>query len=65
MQTGRYQASRWCPHCRSKVMAELQAMNHLPHMVLTALTLGLYLPIYALVTLMPGTYRCSRCGTKV
>lgn len=58
-------ASKWCPHCRRRVLAlPLIGAVWPAHLALTLFSCGLWGPVWLVLFLM-GTHRCSRCGTKV
>jgi len=51
-----------CPYCaRSQVFAR-QAPNHLLHMNLSLWTLGLWLPVWLVLCLQRGGWKCPDCG---
>lgn len=57
---------KFCNHCRANVMAQRNTVNHLLHLVLVLLTLGLWLPVWLVLVLANmGGWRCTRCGGKV
>lgn len=60
------QASRYCPHCQSRVLAVGTTPNHMLHLVLTLLTCGLWGVVWLLVVVGKiGGYRCVKCGCGV
>lgn len=56
--------SRYCRYCGRKTMALIENPAHIVHAGLTVLSCGLWFPIYLLL-MMIGTWKCSRCGSKV
>ena len=58
------QTTRYCLHCRERVMAVGQKPNHVLHLILTCLTAGLWGVVWCCVAAGKiGGYRCSRCGS--
>lgn len=56
----------FCPHCQKQVMAQGTKPNHILHVILSLVTLGLWLPVWLVITLAKsGGYRCTQCGTRV
>jgi hypothetical protein len=58
-KTGKY-----CKNCQKRVMAIRPGTNHLLHLVLAVLTVGLWIPIWVLVSAKIGGWRCQQCGCK-
>ena len=54
----------FCEDEIAMVLAEKQTPNHLLHLILTIITAGLWVPIWILLTLFSGPYRCPHCGAK-
>lgn len=60
-QTGCY-----CPVCKNNTMAIGSTPNHLLHLTLSVFTLGLWVPVWILISIGKiGGYRCTQCGSKV
>ena len=59
-------AQRFCLTDDRMVLAVKRAHNHLLHLLLTLITGGLWLPIWALVCVRAATkpYRCPVCGAE-
>lgn len=55
--------SMYCPRCQRQVATHRPAANHLLHLVLTVLTLGLWLVVWLWCAMNPGPQRCSVCGS--
>jgi hypothetical protein len=56
----------FCSHCQKQTMAQGTKPNHILHLILSILTLGLWLPIWLLITIgKVGGYRCTSCGNRV
>jgi hypothetical protein len=63
---GQKQAGRYCAHCQKNVMATGTTPNHLLHFILSIFTVGLWIPIWILVSIAKmGGYRCTLCGSRV
>lgn len=61
--------SKWCRYCRRMVYAVGKTEStgsFLIHLLMTFVTVGLWLPIWIVSSLAyVGNYRCTRCGSKV
>lgn len=58
--------SAYCPHCKDQVLAQGERPNHVLHVILSFLTLGLWLPIWFIIVIAKaGNYRCVHCGQPV
>lgn len=56
-------AGKYCNHCQKNVMAQKNTPNHLLHFFLAIFTLGLWIPIWILISVFNvGGYRCTQCG---
>jgi len=56
---------RYCPDDDAMVLAERQTPNDILHLLLTLVTVGLWLPVWVLVSVFGRTaYRCPHCGEK-
>ncbi len=63
---GNKQASRFCPGCESNTLAVGTTPNHVLHLVLTVLTIGLWGIVWFLIVIgKTGGYKCSKCGIPV
>ena len=63
---GYKQTNKFCRQCGTGVLAAGRTPSHVLHLVLTVLSVGLWLPIWILLALFStGGYRCSNCGSKV
>lgn len=58
------QGTGWCPNCKRQVVTQRQGTNHVLHLILTVLTLGLWAIVWAVVATMNRSKiaRCSVCG---
>ena len=60
------QNGKYCNHCEKNVMATGSTPNHILHFFFSLFSLGLWLPIWLLVSIGKiGGYRCTKCGSKV
>lgn len=61
------QGTGWCVHCGQQRLTHRQSTNHVLHLILTLVTLGLWGIVWAIVAFnnrsKPG--RCSVCGSAV
>jgi len=55
--------SKYCKHCKKKVLATGEKPNHILRLLLTLVTMGLWIIISGKSNL--SRYRCSQCGSKV
>lgn len=57
---------RYCPEDDRMVLAEKQTPNHLLHLLLSLLTLGVWVVVWIILIVGAdlGTYRCPNCGAK-
>jgi len=62
---GQKQTGRFCAHCQANTMATAQAPNHVLHLLLTLFTMGLWFIPWILIASATGTFRCTKCGSKV
>lgn len=58
-------SSKHCAYCGEKVLAIRQGPNHVLHLLMSLVTMGLWLPIWLLSSVIIGGWQCSRCGRKV
>jgi hypothetical protein len=56
-------AQMFCPEEKRLVLAERQTANHLLHVILSVLTVWLWLPVWLLLTIFSPRYRCPHCGS--
>jgi hypothetical protein len=56
--------SEWCPGCQSHVLVDAPEINHTRHLLLTLLTLGLWFPVWWVISIR-GVGRCPRCRRTV
>lgn len=57
---------KFCSACQANVMAQKNTPNHILHIIISLITLGLWVPIWLLISLFSvGQWRCTRCGHHV
>ena len=59
------EGSKKCPKCGERVLARKETPNHILHLLLTVVTVGLWIIVWALLISKGSAWRCSRCGTKL
>lgn len=57
------QVNRHCRQCDRPTLHARPGANHVLHFLITAFTLGLWLPVWLLMALPVGYWRCQACGT--
>lgn len=57
--------SGYCKRCDEQRVVFRKRANHVLHLLLTVLTLGLWVVIWLGVAIQFGGWRCSVCGGKV
>jgi len=55
---------KWCPQCDAYVKAERHGASHLFHLVMSCITVGLWLIVWFFVA-NGREFHCSTCGSKV
>jgi hypothetical protein len=56
----------FCDMCDEFVLAERDGFNHTPHLLMTLLCCGFWLPVWAILSLTYNTpFRCSHCGRRL
>lgn len=60
------QGSAWCATCRRQTLHEKPKINNTLHLILTVLTLGIWLLVWAGLGLASASkrLRCTVCGSK-
>lgn len=58
------QARGWCDDCEKNMKIERPGTNHVLHIILSLLTLGLWIPIWSICSIKIGGWRCVQCGSK-
>jgi len=57
--------SAFCDYCRCPVLGRREGPNNTLHLIMTFLTLGLWIPIWLLASIGLGDFACPTCGGKV
>ena len=57
------ETQRYCPSCERNVLARRKGTNHVLHLLLSIITVGLWLPIWLLASVRMGGWRCASCGS--
>jgi hypothetical protein len=57
-------AQMFCPQEQRLVLAERQTANHILHLLLSLVTVGFWIPVWLLLTIFSGPYRCPHCGAR-
>lgn len=57
-------ARRWCETCQDMVRGDWSGPNHILHLLLSIVTVGLWLPVWLILSL-GGGYHCNHCGHAV
>ena len=56
--------SGFCMICGGKHKLERPKANHVLHLVLSVVTIGLWLPMWLGSSIQFGGWQCSQCGSK-
>lgn len=56
-----------CPTCDKPRTATKEKINHILHLILSVITVGVWIPVWLLLLLFNfgKSFRCTSCGTKV
>lgn len=54
----------YCHHCRTQTAHVANTPNHLVHALITLFLCGIWLPVWAVICLLPTHWNCTRCGSK-
>jgi DNA-directed RNA polymerase subunit RPC12/RpoP len=59
--------SGWCPTCKGQRLLLRERPNHILHLILTIVTLGLWANVWVIIAAQKSgaPARCSQCGTQV
>lgn len=55
-------SQKYCNNCDKNVLAVRKSTNHILHLLLSLLTVGLWIPIWILLSIRMGDWRCTVCG---
>ena len=66
LDLGLYRSSGWCYACERQSVMEKRRINHLLHLWLSVLTLGVWLLVWAALGFRNAERppHCARCGTE-
>ncbi len=53
----------YCKHCDKKVMLQRPGSNHILHLIFSIITLGIWIPIWILISIQIGGWLCKDCGS--
>ncbi len=56
--------SKYCKYCGQQRKFERPGTNHILHLILSILTVGLWIPVWILSAIKIGGWRCSFCGKR-
>jgi len=59
------ESTRFCKICNKQVLVRRKGTNHILHLILSFLTAGFWIPIWILLSIKIGGWRCSQCGCKI
>jgi len=51
-----------CPYCQRHTIFQREAINHILHLIVSLFLCFLWVPVWILLTLTRGHWRCSLCG---
>ncbi|MBI4585117.1 MAG: CPBP family intramembrane metalloprotease [Planctomycetes bacterium] len=55
----------FCAACQDRVLFRRREANHLFHFLFSALTFGLWIPFWLVLSLKKTRWRCSQCGSAL
>ncbi len=55
--------SGFCKKCNHQVIVRRKGTNHILHLLLAVVTAGIWIPIWLLLSIKIGGWRCSQCGS--
>ena len=53
----------YCRSCKKDVVIFRKGTNHILHLLLAVITFGLWIPVWMIISMMGGKWRCSVCGS--
>lgn len=62
---GTVESTAYCPQCEDQVRITRQTPNHLLHLVLSVVTMGLWVIVWAMLAMEKRPWRCSACGADL
>lgn len=54
----------YCEDCDAPRKLERPTANHVVHLIITIITMGLWLPVWLMACVRFGGWQCSTCGGK-
>ena len=60
---GYQETGGFCPQCQRPALVRRPTPNHVLHLLITLLLCGLWLPVWALLSIQIGGWRCASCGS--
>lgn len=61
---GEEKRSGFCKDCTKRVVVFRPTPSHVLHLLLTLVTIGLWLIVWIGLTIQFGGWRCTECGSK-
>jgi len=58
------EAAGYYRKCGTNVLVKRPGTNHVLHLLLSIVTMGFWLPIWILVSIKIGGWRCNQCGGR-
>jgi hypothetical protein len=58
------EATGFCKVCNKQVMIRRKGTNHILHLLLSVVTMGIWIIIWILASVKIGGWRCTQCGSK-
>lgn len=56
---------KFCRLCGKQTLAVRPGTNHVLHLLLSIVTLGIWLPVWLGLSIKFGGWKCSQCGSRV
>ena len=56
---------RFCNQCQKQVLTQKNTPSHILHLLLSVITVGLWVVVWILISVASGTHRCSECGQRI
>ncbi len=54
----------YCKYCEVRVMVRRNGTSHILHLLLAIVTMGFWIPVWFLMSIKVGGWRCIECGCK-
>jgi len=55
----------YCKRCKKETLAKRKKTNHIFHIIISLITLGLWIPFWIMAILQFNSWHCDVCGTRV